>query len=664
MSENVIDNSVIKSFNFKSIDEVYTYKKLTLTQQSNFFTTFISYNFRLTNISPTNSKLYYYNDTLKLWSVSHIQQFESFVYSFFDNTSTEIKMLVQQSKEGIDKYILKHIEKLCDEFDKDAYVKKMISRSITSLYNIQFLELLDNNPDFLPINNGKKVNLKTLEITDRTYHDYFTYFSPVDYITDEKLPHADKFFKMFQSKKANREYVRKVLGYCITGDTKARKFFIWYGYGSNGKTQIFKLLNMILCKQYTSCAKEIFMKGKSNTDGSASPHIMALLGKRCGVYSEGETSDNIEMNIGQIKQISGEDKITGRPLYYKDGLVEFYPYSKLNLLTNYTTGLDGQKATVDRTNYIFCDNIFIDQPKDKNYILKENEYIKDSDFTNKLETIYLSEIFSWIVRGSQKYYEDKRVEMTEEFKARSEDILNNYDSIKTFIETKIERTKNKTDIIKKKDLMDCYFSFCEENSQRKQPKSSLIARLEQVGIFISPSKAQNIAIYTNLRIINNEETDDENDSQDLPESSVKFYDSPGVYDSDVLYPKNSVVITSEQYEEYLRLKAQIEKVDEEVEEEDEEVEEEDEEVEVKKPKLPAMKVKVNNNITMNVLEDIVVKEVKKQEVKQEVNNIMDEDNDDEIPINTNRKDKRPLRKPNANVTHHDISIIKGLDLGF
>ena len=69
-------------------------------------------------------------------------------------------------------------------------------------------------------------------------------------------------------------------------------------------------------------------------------------------YLEGETSDNIKMNIGQIKQISGEDKITGRPLYYKDGLIECYPYSKLHLLTNYTTGLDGQKSN-SRQNQLY-----------------------------------------------------------------------------------------------------------------------------------------------------------------------------------------------------------------------------------------------------------------------------------------------------------------------
>ena len=61
---------------------------------------------------------------------------------------------------------------------------------------------------------------------------------------------------------------------------------------------------------------------------------------------------------------------------------------------------------------------------------------------------------------------------------------------------------------------------------------------------------------------------------------------------------------------------------------------------------------------MNELEDIFIKEDKKPEVI----NIMDEDNDnDETP--NNNKDKRPFRqKPNTEATRHDISIIKQLKL--
>jgi len=78
----------------------------------------------LTKIYTNDSKLYFYNDKDKLWSNTKIQQFDCFVYNVFNNTSTEIKMLVKQSKDEIDKYILKQIDKLCDGFDKDSYIKK------------------------------------------------------------------------------------------------------------------------------------------------------------------------------------------------------------------------------------------------------------------------------------------------------------------------------------------------------------------------------------------------------------------------------------------------------------------------------------------------------------------------------------------------------------
>ena len=136
-----------------------------------------------------------------------------------------------------------------------------------------------------------------MEITDRTFDDYFTYYSPVSYIPS-KLSNADIFFKQLQPRKENREYLRKILGYSLTGRTEARVFFIWYGFGSNGKSKIFKRLDKILSKQYILCEKSIFMKVKNNSSGGASKDIMELVGKRVGSYSEGDTSDTIEMIWG------------------------------------------------------------------------------------------------------------------------------------------------------------------------------------------------------------------------------------------------------------------------------------------------------------------------------------------------------------------------------
>ena len=260
-TKNVIDCILTKSFPFKTIDNVYKFTKLSITQQSNYFSNFIKNNIK----KISKDTLFYYNEIDKLWTEIDKSQFDDFVYNFFDNTATAIKVLLKNSKEEVDEYILKEITASVKLYDKKTYITDIILRSITNLFDKQFITILDSNPDFLPINNGKKINSKTLEITDRTYYDYFTYFSPVDYISNEKLPHADKFFKQIQPKKVNREYLRKILGYSITGRTEARVFFIWYGFGSNGKSKIFKIMDKILCKQYTQCDKSIFMKVKNNT---------------------------------------------------------------------------------------------------------------------------------------------------------------------------------------------------------------------------------------------------------------------------------------------------------------------------------------------------------------------------------------------------------------
>jgi hypothetical protein len=106
----------------------------------------------------SNDSLYSYNDIEKLWTDIDKIQFDSFVYNCFDNTTTKIQVLLTNSKDEIDEYILKQIKASCKPFDKTTYINDIIKRY---LYDVQFLTILDSNPDFLPINNGKKINLKT-----------------------------------------------------------------------------------------------------------------------------------------------------------------------------------------------------------------------------------------------------------------------------------------------------------------------------------------------------------------------------------------------------------------------------------------------------------------------------------------------------------------------
>jgi len=103
--------------------------------------------------------------------------------------------------------------------------------------------------------------------------------------------------------------------------------------------------------------------------------LCSLQYKRVAVYSEGESSDNIEMNLSGMKQISGEDKINARQLYGKP--FEFKAICKLHFLTNFLLGLAEEKAIVARTNYMFLDTVFSHNPK-------AGELAIDNIFTEQL----------------------------------------------------------------------------------------------------------------------------------------------------------------------------------------------------------------------------------------------------------------------------------------
>jgi phage/plasmid-associated DNA primase len=205
----------------------------------------------------------------------------------------------------------------------------------------------------------------------------------------------------------------------------------------------------------------------------ATPHLFALLNKRCIGYSEGETSDTFELNESVCKQISGQDDISCRGLF-KDQIT-FKSIGKLNFLTNHIPRLSGEKSVKDRLRILSFKQEFQDNPK-------KGQRKRDPEFIEKLETIYLDEVFSWMVKGSKEYYKDHTIKMPQSFEDETERFLLKEDSISSFFKNRMTVTNDNKDIIKRKDLFEKYQEYCNGNSQRCQPRSSLFQRLEHMKI--------------------------------------------------------------------------------------------------------------------------------------------------------------------------------------
>jgi len=337
--------------------------------------------------------------------------------------------------------------------DKRAYIEDISKRIYSYILESSFVVNLDASPNLFSLENGMKIDLQTLKVTERTKNDYLTTEAPVSYINGP-TPNADKFFRQLVKNKKEREYLRTLLGYTLTAETSARAFFIWFGHGSNGKSKVLELLNKIMGSLYHQCDKSIFVKSARESKG-ASPELVALLHKRACVYSEGETADNIEMNISGMKQISGEDKINARQLYGQP--IGFQAYCKLHMLTNFIPRIPGEKSVMDRCHVLFLDSVFSHDPK-------KGEYLIDPEFTNNLSTIFLSEVFTWIAKGSCEFYKTKKLTRPESYIIRTKKAILNEDAISTFIERTIEMTDDKKIFMSKGDLFKEFQEFCNDNS--------------------------------------------------------------------------------------------------------------------------------------------------------------------------------------------------------
>lgn len=419
------------------------------------------------------SKVYYiYDEKQKIWKPTDNDGFLSYMHKFMNKTMHKIKALTGGLKD-------KRIDELMKDLEKGSYLKDLLERLNGDLRDDEFIHKLNHLKQWLPIRDGKKINLKTKEIEDRKKEDYFASYCDVGLVKTTK--NADKFFSQLMPKKKQREYFRKCLGYWISGNTDAQCFFVLYGSGSNGKSKISDVMDKILSQFYVVCADEVFSDTKA--DGKPSPHLAELFLRRCGFYSEGETADDMNISEKNLKRISGQDKIKARNLF--QGLFQFFSDVKLVMLTNFTPPLNAEKAMKRRIRYIFFDSVFSDDPQ-------EGEFLRDDKFVNQIMNEYLDEVFTWIVDGSVEYFKDKKIEPPEEWQQRTNKILESDDSIATFIKRFITRTDNEKVSIRKKDLFDRYSKFCDANSQRCNKRSTFYNRLDHLNFTTGTIKGYDV----------------------------------------------------------------------------------------------------------------------------------------------------------------------------
>jgi putative DNA primase/helicase len=228
------------------------------------------------------------------------------------------------------------------------------------------------------------VDLRTGLAQKQMESDYITKKSPTIFTEEARAPTWEKFLLDVFKTQEMVDYMQRVLGYCMTGDTREQCVFILHGTGSNGKST---LLNTVLRVIGTDYASQL----NSNTitehkEGSANNDVAALQGIR--MVSCIEVGSGKRLNEELVKQFTGQDRIRARFLYKES--FEFEQQFKLLIAANHKPEVRGQDyAMWRRVRLVPFLRTFKEDEKD---VLLGTKLLAES-----------SGILAWLVRGAKAW---------------------------------------------------------------------------------------------------------------------------------------------------------------------------------------------------------------------------------------------------------------------
>lgn len=205
----------------------------------------------------------------------------------------------------------------------------------------------------------------------------------------------------FKPRPALADYLRRALGYSLTGLTEQHKLFVCVGAGSNGKNVLLDIVQWVLGDYGVSLPSTMLLDTKNVDDAEkASPNTARLVGARCAISSENK--ERQKFAVATIKRHTGDSTMSARFLHGNP--FEFQISHKLWMMTNAVPAIEHLDGAIrGRLHFIPFDRQW-NRPgeADRNPLLPDgNERLIDE---LKKEG---PGILAWLVAGAVQYEKDK-----------------------------------------------------------------------------------------------------------------------------------------------------------------------------------------------------------------------------------------------------------------
>lgn len=200
--------------------------------------------------------------------------------------------------------------------------------------------LLDSDPLLLNVANGT-VDLRSGDFREARQSDYITKMAPVVFDEAATAPRWGQFLLECMGKydrpEEMVEYLRRLVGYCLTGDVSEHVLPFFCGDGQNGKSTLCKTLQVLLGDYAGASSSGFLMRQHFQSHPT---ELASLAGKRLVICQE--TDEDRRLDESKLKQLTGGDTLKVRRMYEDEWDLE--PTHKIILCGNHqpsARGMDG-----------------------------------------------------------------------------------------------------------------------------------------------------------------------------------------------------------------------------------------------------------------------------------------------------------------------------------
>lgn len=318
---------------------------------------------------------------------------------------------------------------------------------------------LDRNPYLINCKNGT-IDLRTGNLRPHAREDLITRRIECDYTPGALSPiWTDFLWRVLGQDHELERFIRKAVGYSLTGIISEQVFIFLFGHGANGKSTFIEAIMRLFSDYSTKLLTDTLMK-KEGGDNVANSDIASLQGVRL-CFTE-ETEQDRRMNEALVKKLTGGDTIRARMLYGEP--FDFQPTHKLWMFGNHKPSIKETSNGIWRRVRLVPFTVTIPESE------------RDHDLPRKLEA-EAAGILNWALSGARIWYQEGLGSCPAVDRATSEyrvemDIISDWLS---------QYELNPKGWITAAGLYASYKGYCEENGERAMSQKRLAVILKERG---------------------------------------------------------------------------------------------------------------------------------------------------------------------------------------